>query len=92
MTDATARHLNTAACHVWFFQNGLVGALAVEHVRTIHQATVAQLQTAADVVDALNLTIARDAKAQGHAYRLECILDPGAAPRLKAYADSLEIR
>ena len=89
MTDATARRLNSAACWVWFYQQGLRESLDLDHLRTVQQATVAQLQTAADIVDALNLTSSAAARASNTPYGMECILSPDAAAKLKAYADAL---
>jgi hypothetical protein len=49
-----ARKINTAACFVWMFQQGIRAELHKDHIATIQNATVGQIQTASDTIEAEN--------------------------------------
>ena len=85
MNHETAERINSAACTAWFFQQGILARLRREDVQLLQSVTAAQIQSASEVVEALN----RDALATSGRRTIACTLDPEAAIRLKAYADSL---
>lgn len=85
MTKEVAGRINSAACRAWLFEHGLVAELSFEDIATINQVTAAQIQTAADFINA-----ADDAQAPKDGKRtIRCTIDPGSAGRLKEYVATL---
>jgi hypothetical protein len=88
MTTDTARTINQAACACWFFQSGITDRMKIENVKILHDATVAQIQTAADVIEAEN---AAATPQNGGLTRLSFVLSPDAAKAVKAFAMTLPL-
>lgn len=86
MTSETANRINSAACSLWFFQQGIIERISNEVVLLLQSVSVTQLQTASDVVQAEN-----EHAPSVDGKRMQCCtLDPSGAARLKAYANSLQ--
>jgi hypothetical protein len=83
MTTSTAQRINNAACHLYFYMEGLAGCVQTDYVRIVQSVSVAQIQTAGDVVEAMN----HAALAEGHG-TITCVIEGSAVPRLKAFADA----
>ena len=85
MNAETADRINSAACRAWLFEHGLRAELAFDDIGTINSCSSAQIQTAADFVNA-----ADDAQPSKDGKRtFRCTIDPDAAGRLKAYVATL---
>ena len=86
MTTNTANRINSAACRLWFFQQGLSERVAKEDVHVLKSVSVGQIQSASEVIEAVN----EHAPAVEEKRLQYCVLHPDAARRLKAYADALQ--
>jgi hypothetical protein len=82
MNTEHARKINNAACACWFFQQGITDKLPLEHVATIQGATVGQIQTASEVIEAENA----EAPAINGKTHLSFVLDPSGAKRVHDWA------
>jgi hypothetical protein len=80
-----ARKINSAACFMWMFQQGFSERLDRDHIATIQNATVGQIQTASEVIEAENAEM----PAINGVRHLSTMLAPEAAAKLKAYAMTL---
>lgn len=86
MNPSLAQKLNAAACRIWLFQHGACNRLDRDDVAVVRAVTGAQIQSAAEVIEALN----RDAGERvGGGKTIQCTLEANAAEQVKAYADSL---
>lgn len=85
----TARKINGAACAVWFFQQGLLDVVPLVLIDLINVSTVAQIQSAAEVMEADNEPRMAEARAQGGPAKLSFILNPDGAAAVKAFAAAL---
>lgn len=82
-----ARRINTAACFCWMFQQGLREDLKREYIVTIRDASVGQIQTASEVIEAEN----EEAPPINGVRHLSTMLAPEAAGRLKAFVMQLPV-
>lgn len=78
MNTETAAKINGAACWVYFVMERLTDRCALAHFRTIADCTLAQMQTATDVIRALNAS---------DPHTIHCFCDERVLPRVKAFAD-----
>lgn len=82
MTNAHAIAINQAACAIWFFQNGITERIGLDVLAVVTNATVAQIRTASEIVEAIN----DDAMKVDGPKRLHFTLNPSAAAKLREYA------
>lgn len=87
VTTETAKRINGAACALWFYQQGIIGRISTEVVWLIQSVSVAQIQAASEVIEAMNA----EAPSVNGKRKLYQTLDPAGAEKLKAYADSLAL-
>lgn len=92
MDTTTARKLNAAACRIYFYKHGLSERLDISDVQLIRESSEGQIQSAIEVIEALN----RDARSKAtvlgeHAKTIVCTLAEDEIPRVLAYAVQLEI-
>lgn len=88
MNDQIARTLNTAACHAYFLMEGLPASVERQHLEIVAQATLAQLQTAADVVRAENAGPWFGNRQTGTGLRrvIHCTVNEDKLPEVQAFA------
>jgi hypothetical protein len=82
MDSKLANKINSAACAVWFFREGIARKVSHEDVRTVQESSSAQIETAIEYIEAEN----RYSK-----HTIKCSLATGTIPGVKAYADSLKL-
>ncbi|MDD2765777.1 MAG: hypothetical protein PHE83_17580 [Opitutaceae bacterium] len=87
MTTETARKINAAACSAWLFQQGVLGRIGKGDVRLLQSLSVAQIQTAIDIIEAVN----RDAPSIRGVRTFSAHVDCQSVDQLKRYADSLAV-
>lgn len=87
MDRDTALRINEAACRIWLWKNGLARSLPCADVTLIRGVTIAQMETAAEVVEAVNEHAPLNA---GGTRTMRCTPDVSAIPGIKHYAATLE--
>lgn len=81
MTSETALKINSAACRVYMFREGLIRRLEVEDMERVKQCSVAQIQSAVERVEAIN----RDSRS-----KIVCVLAADVIPGVKAFASKFK--
>jgi hypothetical protein len=82
MTSELAHKINSSACAVWLFREGLVARVSHGNLRTVRDCSTAQIETAIEHIEAEN----RDSRRL-----IRCTLSLATIPGVKTYADSLEM-
>lgn len=86
MTPETALRINAAACQVYFYRHGFVSELAIADALLIKEVTAAQIETAIEIVQAVN----RDGPRDKEGYRLiRGTLADDEIPRVKEFVATL---
>ncbi len=80
MNAQTARDLNAAACLVYMFREGLITRIPGDAIRKVTQATVAQIESAVERVEAENHDCATTPK------KIQAYIASSAIPGVKDYA------
>lgn len=84
MNTKTAEKINRAVCNMWLFAKGAILSISTEDVMIVRQATPAQIQTATEVIEAMqeDKTTWKD----GMRHK-RCVIDPAAIPTMKTFAN-----
>lgn len=85
MTEETAQRINSAACRVWFYKEGIRSVLSLEDIGILNSVSAAQIQTAVDVVEASNA----HRPSVGGKRTIRCTLAPESVASIKEYVASL---
>jgi Na+-translocating ferredoxin:NAD+ oxidoreductase RnfC subunit len=87
MDAETALRINSAACRIWLWKNGLSRSLPCEDVWLIRGVSVAQMETAAEVVEAVNENAPLN---ESGTRTMRCTPDAAAMPGIKDYAHTFD--
>lgn len=78
-----AQQINAAACNVCLFGDGIITRLAKSDVALVHRASVAQIESATEVIEAEN----QAGRKKGV---IVSVLAPTAIPRVKSIAAKIQ--
>lgn len=88
----TARRINSAASFIGLALLGVVEEVGLEHVRTIRAVSLAQMQTAKEVIEAHNAAgIAAGKLGTVSTARIHCVCEERLLVNVKAYADAAQV-
>lgn len=88
MNVELAHTINGAACAAWLFKHGLRETLKFEEIDILQSVSIAQIQTASDVVDASD----QNQKPVDGRRTFHCTVVGDAVVQLKQFVDSLPKR
>lgn len=90
MDTATALRLNAAASFIGMALLGILDRVEPKHIVLVREASLGQLQTATEVVEAENAAAMASA-APGETRLLQAICAPAMLSRVKLYADNVQV-